>query len=143
MQGSGLWRSIAVAEATAEQAGNFKEELPAAQAHGLMWDARQTTNRPPQPVAQLPFDHTATHTAVSGQVHMHPQISSLPLMPPMPPMPPPIPMPPMHALEMAPDKLSVHQLIAFAMPESFAGLTSFEIEGKLRDAAAQIDVYDD
>ena len=126
MQGSNLWKPIAVTEVTAESGVNLSADLPAVQALGLMWNAVPTTTCPSEPVSQLLFDASVASPVASGPFFMEPQIPS---------------MPPMHAPSAALDNRGANQLLVLLGP--LAGLSSLQIEEQLRSAAAQIDVYDD
>lgn len=133
MQGSNLWNHIAIADATVESGGNLSENLPAAQALGLMWNVAGATTYPSPPVPQSPFHYGVTPTTSSRPFFMQPQIPSM-----SPPQ-----MPPMHSPTAAFDNCGVDQLLAIAMPGPLAGLNNLQIEEQLRAAASQIDVYDD
>lgn len=126
MQGSYCWRPFTETEVTAD------DNLPVAQALGLMWNAAGATTCPAPSVAHSPFHDTLAPTTPSGQFVVQHEL---------PPMPPPM-SPMMLAPTMAFEK-NVDQLLAIAMPGFLAGLSNLQIEEQLRAAASQIDVYDD
>lgn len=136
-----------MAEAAAESGVSTYggENLSAAQALGLMWDASpppppQAVAYSPESMAQLTFDGPAAAAAPTEHFMVH-----HPQPPPIPPqMPvPATPMPPLHTPAVAPDNSDVNKLLAIAMSGPLAGLSNMQIENQLRSAAAQIEVYDD
>jgi hypothetical protein len=142
MQGSDLWRPIAIAESTAETGVTLSDNMSALHVLGLMWNASPTAACATEPVAQMQFDtNTAQTAAAIGHLTMHPPVPSMPQQMPTPS----IPVSPMHipAMTSVLESCDVSQLLAIAMPGPLGGLSNSQIEEQLRAAAAQIEVYDD
>lgn len=150
MQGSNLWRPIAMAEATAESGLTLNDSMSAAQALGLMWQSSSPTSTActqdaaAVSTAPLQFDPSfIAQTASAGQFWMQPQQ--------LPPVPPPMQdpvmpaSPPMQTPTSAGNSCcDVNQLLAIAMPGPLlAGLSNSQLEEQLRAAAAQNDIYYD